>query len=403
MKLGRAVLAFVYAAGLGRAVCAQTLPDEPIVVAGGRLTISGDVSASFAPEDPGFYNYTDYEHSALRMLRVDVSAIVNAGRHLAVLGEIRAENADYPRPYALYLRVRPWTDRAFDIQIGRVPPTFGAFARRTYASDNPLIGYPLAYQYLTALRPDSLPANADELLRMRGRGWLSNFSLGELAPDRGVPLASVLRWDTGVQVHANNAVMSATAAVTAGTIANPLFKDDNRGKQFAGRLALTPIAGLVVGASASRGPFVSATAARGAVGDGHDGEFTQTAWGADVEFSRGYYLLRAEAIASRWSLPIVRWPFLPQTLAAYSGSIEGRYKLGPGLYVAGRADHLGFSTITGSTSTATWDAPVTRVEVGGGYSIQRNLLFKLSYQHNTRDTARSGRLNLAAAQLVFWF
>ena len=41
--------------------------------------------------------------------------------------------------------------------------TFGAFARRTYANDNPLIGYPLAYQYLTSLRPDAVPATADAL------------------------------------------------------------------------------------------------------------------------------------------------------------------------------------------------------------------------------------------------
>ena len=31
---------------------------------------------------------------------------------------------------------------------------------------------------------------------------------------------------------------------------------------------------------------------------------------------------------------------------------------------------------------------MTRVEVGGGYSIQRNLLLKLSFQHNTRDGGR---------------
>ena len=175
------------------------------MLADGHVTISGDVSASMAPDDPGFFNYTDYEHSALRLLRLDLSAMVKAGDHLAFLGEVRTENVDSPRPYALYVRIRPWTARAFDIQVGRVPPTFGAFARRTYASDNPLIGYPLAYQYLTSLRPDALPANADELLRMRGRGWLSNFSIGNLAPDRGVPLASAFRWDTGVQVHARPA------------------------------------------------------------------------------------------------------------------------------------------------------------------------------------------------------
>src|SRR5256886_9040457 len=68
----------------------------------------------------------------------------------------------------------------FDIQAGRVPPTFGAFARRAYVSDNFLIGYPLAYQYLTSLRPDAVPANADELLRSEerrvGKEWRSRWS-----------------------------------------------------------------------------------------------------------------------------------------------------------------------------------------------------------------------------------
>src|SRR5881394_2063902 len=161
-----------------RLAAAQSLPSEPIALADGRVTVSGDLSAGFGTDDAGFFNYTDYEHSALRLFRVDVMAAVKAGPHFTLLGEIRTENLGMVRPYALYLRIRPWTTRDFDIQVGRVPPTFGAFARRTYANDNPLIGYPLAYQYLTSLRPDSLPANADALLRMRGRGWLSTFSIG---------------------------------------------------------------------------------------------------------------------------------------------------------------------------------------------------------------------------------
>ena len=156
-------LLLVVAAGGAQA---QTLPSEPIALANGRVTISGDVSAGFGSEDLGFFNYTDYEHSALRMLRLDVSTAIKAGPHFTILGEIRSENLGTVRPYALYLRIKPWTLRDFDIQVGRVPPTFGAFARRTYANDNPLIGYPLAYQYLTTLRPDSIPASAEELLMM---------------------------------------------------------------------------------------------------------------------------------------------------------------------------------------------------------------------------------------------
>src|SRR5260221_3412009 len=108
-------------------VRAQTLPSEPISVGGGRVTIGGDVSASIGSSDPGFFDYTDYEHSALRLLRVDVSAAVNGGEHLTLLGELRTENLDSMQPYALYVRIKPWTTRELDIEIGRIPPTFGAF------------------------------------------------------------------------------------------------------------------------------------------------------------------------------------------------------------------------------------------------------------------------------------
>ena len=387
------------------AVRAQGLPSEPIALADGRVTVSGDVSATFGSPDPGFFNYTDYEHSALRLVRIDVLAAAKAGPHFSVLGEVRSENVDTLKAYALYARIRPWTGRDFDIQVGRIPPTFGAFSRRAYANDNPLIGYPLAYQYLTSLRPDALPASADELLQKRSLGWLVRYSVGAPALDRGVALVSAFRWDTGVQVHAGAGIFSAAAAVTAGTVSNPLFSDDNGGRQFAGRLEVRPVAGLIAGTSFARGPFVSDAAVRSALGDAAEDEhFTQTAWGADAEYSHGYYLVRFESIISAWRVPTIRTPAITEPLRALSTSVEGRYKIAPGLYAAARVEHLGFSDLVGSTSTLPWDAPVTRAEVGGGYSIQRNLVLKMSYQHNTRNGGVLRRVeNLGAGQLVFWF
>ena len=225
MKAGR-VLIWVWL-GSVPATYEQTLPSSPLVFADGHVTVAGDVSASFGSRDRGFFDYTDYEHSALRTMRIDISGIVKGGDRFTVVGELRTENLERPQAYALYLRVRPWRARNFDIQAGRIPPTFGAFARRTYPTDNPLIGYPLAYQYLTSLRPDALPASAEELLRNRGRGWLDRFSIGDPAPARGVPLVSAFRWDTGVQVHGGSDFISAAASLSAGTVANPLVTDDN--------------------------------------------------------------------------------------------------------------------------------------------------------------------------------
>ncbi len=407
------------AAGPARA---QSLRDEPYVVGDGRLTLGVDLSvtascastdvtgAPSCTDDPGFFNYTDYDHSVVRMIRIGVTAALRASRHFSLLGELRSENAGGPLPYALYLRYRPWIDRNLDVQVGRVPPTFGAFARRVYASDNILIGYPLAYQYLTSLRPDSLPASADELLRMRGRGWLSNFSVGETHPRHGMPVASVFRWDTGVQVHAAAGIVEGAASLTVGTLANPLVRDDNDGKQYAGRLAVHPTTGLTVGVSAARGPFVTREAAEAADpgnNDDNDGDsggaYTQIAWGADAEYSWSYYLIRFETIVSDWTLPNVSAPAIGGPLRTVGTSIEGRYKIRPRLHVAARFDHLGFSTITGSSRTDEWDAPVDRLEVGGGYLLQRNLQLKMSFQHNTRDGGRATMVRVGALQLVFWF
>jgi hypothetical protein len=397
---------------------AQALPAEPIALAGGHVTVSGDVSATYgcepAPEhacreDFGFFNFTDYSHSALRELRIGVSASVKAGPHFSVLSEVRTENLKDVQPYALFLRIRPWTARDFDIQVGRVPPTFGAFTRRVYANDNPLIGYPLAYQYLTTIRPDALPASADELLSKRSSGWLVRYSIGDAAAVQGVPLVTAFRWDTGVQAHGTVGMVTATAAVTTGTVSHPLFHDDNDGRQVATRVEVRPASGLVAATSFARGPFVSQSATRAALsGEPAGGDYTQTAWGADLEYSRGYYVLRAEAIWTAWRLPIAPTPALElpidAPLSAVATSVEGRYKLRPGLYVAARFDHLGFSDITGVTGTLPWDAPVTRVEVGGGYSLQRNLILKLSYQRNARDGGSlQKKASFISAQLVYWF
>ena len=113
--------------------------------------------------------------------------------------------------------------------------------------------------------------------------------------------------------------------------------------------------------------------------------------------------MRAETVFSRWKVPEVGAPVIDAPLSALATYVEGRYKIQPGLYAAARVDHLGFSELTGSLGRETWDAPVTRVEIGGGYSIQRNLLLKLSFQNNRRDGGRTSSLNLWAAQLVYWF
>lgn len=384
---------------------AQELPRGPLTTANGHVTIAADVSVSASTnrDDVGWFNYTDYEYNALRLVRMGVSADLNVTDRLGVLIDVRSENVEKPRAFALYVRFRPWPSRPFTVQAGRIPPVFGAFSRRAYATDNPLIGYPLAYQYLTSLRADSIPRTANDLLAMRARGWLADYPLGSRIPTAGSPLINAFRWDTGVELHVGDGPIEANVAITNGTLSNPRIRDDNEGKQISARVVVKPIVGLVAGASFARGAFladqVNALLPPSAAGR----DYAQRALGLDAEYSRGYWLVRGEAIMSRWNLPAIAAPFIDKPLDAGSLMIEGRYKILPGIFVAARFDRLTFSTVTGARGTLPWDAPVRRIEAGGGVYLQRNAVLKLAYQRNLRDGGRIRLLNLGAAQLQVWF
>src|SRR5579859_297120 len=321
---------------------AQMLPTGPIELARGTLTVGGDVTATFgAKDDTAFFNFTDYENNALRMFHVSFTGMWRPTERFAFVTEVRSEDLQRVIPYALYARVRPFKGRAFDVQAGRIPTVFGAFARRSYGSDNPLIGYPLAYQYLTSMRPDAIPATADDLLFMRARGWRAAYPVGSLEPGPGVPLVSAYRWDTGVEAHGTAGMFDVSGAVTVGTLSNPRVSDDNRGRQYSGRVAATPVVGLVLGLSGSRGAFVDRALAD-AYGTGGRGEFPQDALGMDAEYSRGYWLVRGEAIWNHWHLPVIGAPQITDPLTARSAFVESRYRLGPRYFVAARLDRLTF-------------------------------------------------------------
>ena len=53
---------------------AQWLPEKPISIAGGHFVLGAEAVATVAREDPGFFNYTNYEYSAIRNFRLGVSA-----------------------------------------------------------------------------------------------------------------------------------------------------------------------------------------------------------------------------------------------------------------------------------------------------------------------------------------
>lgn len=401
MKCWGAAVLFTLA--VARPAAAQRLPEQPLTRAGGHVVVGAEVTATIAPDDPGFFNYTSYQFNALRNFRVGVSAEVRANDYLQVLGEVRLDQGRVFEMSGLFVRVRPWPRRRFDLQAGRIPPTFGALSRSAYGSGNLLIGQPLAYQYLTSIRADALPASSDDLLRMRGRGWRSNFPVGNTAPGPGLPIVNTSRWDTGVQGHGVIGVFEWSGAVTTGSLSDPRLRDNNGGRQLAGRLVARPHASLQLGASAAKGAWLNRALEQAVTDASAISHARQLAVGGDAEYSAGRLLIRGEVIRSAWSIPDVNSPVIGGDLIATSALIEGRYKVAPGFYLALRSDRLDFSEILGSRVRNTWDADTWRVEAGAGYSVTRTMMIKAAWQRNRRDGGRVRHDDLVAAQVLYWF
>jgi len=386
--------------GVASTAAAQGLPTEPISVGGGRVVIGGEFAATIAPEDPGFFDYTDYKYSALRNLRLALTAQVRATDRLQFLAAVRMDRGEPFEPYGVYARLRPWLSRRIDIHVGRIPPTFGAFGRGGYSSSNMLIGYPLAYQYLTSLRRDALPRTTEDLWRMRGRGWRADYPLGSQEPGPGLPVVSAFRWDTGVQVHGVSRALEWTGAVTTGSLSNPRLGDLNNGRQLAGRMVVHLTPAVALGVSAASGAFMDHSVESALTPGAHANDAVQRGLGVDGEYSAGHFIGRAEAIWSRWTIPA---PFNGGALQAASVLAEGRYRLMPGVHLAVRAEHLGFNSLTSGARRLEWDAPVTRYEAGAGWSVLRNVMVKGSWQRNRRDAGRVRHDTMGAAQVVYWF
>lgn len=382
---------------------AADLAAETVSLAGGRLRFGGEASFSLSPKDTGHFNDTGYQDDILRMARLGLSASVRVGDKVELLGELRTDNFNAPKLYALYARVHPWSGRAVDVQAGLIPPVFGSFARRAYAYDNPVIGYPLAYHYATTLRPDAVPATVDDILWARGYGALVWYPVGSPAYAPGLPLVDGVRWDAGIQVRAGSQPFQVTAALTQGTLSYPRVHDNNDGKQVSLRCIWQPSAAVRLGVSAARGQYLDREVLAQLPPELAAKGYYQRALGADGEWAQDHWLVRVEGVWSTWDAALTQPPPGGLTLRAASLAAEGRYKLAAGVHLAARVDHLGFNEVQGSRVRTTWDAPVTRVEAGVGWMAARHVLLKGVYQHNWRDGGRVHSESLAAVQALLWF
>jgi hypothetical protein len=402
LLVAAAITSGLPAAATAQAGDAPAGQERPAAVAGG-----GEISAVLGPADAlAFFNYTDYHRNALRVGRIRLFGEWEpVPDRLSVIAEVRSENATDIEAPALYLRWRPIAGREVFIQAGRVPPVFGAFGRRAYGRDNAVLGLPLAYQYLTSLRPDALPATTDDLLRMRGRGWQPIFPLGSRELNPGISLVSVSRWDTGVEASWTGARLEAAASLTQGSPAVPVVRDHNGGLMVSGRAAAHLPAGVTIGVSASQGQWLN-NAVLALTPAGTSSNSRERVVGIDFELGSGPWLVRSEWMRGSFEIPLAGMPDPDARLGLWSGFVEARYQLRPRWQIGTRVDHLDFSTIVGTLNggrPTPWDAPVSRVEATLAFRLSRRTEIRAGWQENWRSAGRVHTQGFPAVAALCWF
>jgi hypothetical protein len=351
-------------------------------------------------DDTAFFNYTDYEHNALRVVRMRLMAEWRVAAPLSFVGEVRTEDGNDVDVPALFLRWRPWAGRSIAVQAGRVPPLIGSFPRRAYGRANVVIGWPLAYQYLVSLRPDALPAAVNDLLRMRGRGWQPSYPIGSQTLRPGVSLISASRWDTGVQISGQVRGLTLAGAITEGPPARPSVRDRTPGLGWSGRASFTLPAGVTLGASGGTGNWIDREVLEQASLEGSAA--SQSVVGVEAEAGRGRWLLRTEWFHAAFTLPIGAASLHLGTRVGY---VEGRYRFSPRWQVGTRVERLRFTPVQGTTSggPTPWDADVDRVEAALSYRVMTSMEIKAGWQYNWRDGGRVRERGYPAIQLHFWY
>jgi len=291
-----------------------------------------------------------------------------------------------------YLRFEAFKKEKADLslQAGVVPTPFGAYSPRAYSDKNPLVSDPLLYHYFTTLRSNQLPANNADLLRHRGQGQASDFTGfaggGSTSRFNGLPMIYDTCWDVGLQAVGSLGRLEYTVGVAQGTLSTPRIfgGDNNDGKQLSGRLAFVPMAGLVLGASYARGPYLdSALEASLPAGTDVD-DFNQEIYGFDLEYGVRHLALYAELAKNRWEHPnITDGQGRREDLETLGWYVEGRYTLAPGFFAAVRYDRIDFGEIhdgTGTGRKVPWNYDVYLWEYGLGYYLTDRVIAKLLRQ-----------------------
>jgi hypothetical protein len=291
------------------------------------------------------------------------------------------------------LRITPWGDGRFNLQIGKFATVIGNWVPRHLSWENPFVDAPLVYENITAVSDKSAPASALDFVRRFEASGKYEFNPVIWGPNyaSGISVSGRLgQFDYAAEMK-NSPLMSRPESwsVTEVGFDNPTFN---------ARVGFRPDQAWNFGLSAGEGPYFRREAEQ-TLPRGHDlDDYREFVLGQDVSFALHHLQLWAEFYEARFEVPRVGDA---DTFAYY---LEAKYKFTPKWFAALRWNQQFFNKIDdGIGGSIQWSPDLVKMDVAAGYRFTSHTQLKLQYSFQHKTTGPEDANHIFAAQFTVRF
>ena len=341
----------------------------------------------------------DTPHDFLFTPRLTLNLDVQIGRVFYLFAQARVDtgfdptNADAVVRLDQYaLRITPWEDGRFNVQIGKFSTVVGNWVNRHDSWENPFITAPLPYENLTAIWDIAAADSGATLISWIGSPRsISNPIIWGASYTSGVSVfGHIGRFDYAAEMK--NAAISSRPEVWDATILgfdNPICS---------ARIGWRPGEAWNLGVSSSVGTYLQPVAIDSLAPGKSLGDYRQVTLAQDVGYAWHHWQVWAECFESRFEIPLVG---NADTFAYY---IETKYKFTPQLFGALRWNQQLFGTITNDAGgRSPWGCDIWRVDAALTYRITPHIQTKLQYSYQSQASPLPEHAQLLALQFTVRF
>lgn len=288
------------------------------------------------------------------------------------------------------LRLTPWRDGRFNLQVGKFSTVVGGWVERHLSWDNPFVNAPLPYETPTLVSDMELPVTGQSFRDV------PRFDKYEFLPVLWGPV-----YAAGVSAAGRIGMFEYAAELKNAPVASrPETWDDYRFDHPTVdlRVGLRPNEAWRFGFSAAEGAYLSPDARPLPSSEGGFAEYRQFVLGQDISYARGHLQLWAEAFEARFEVPRLG------NADVFTYYMEGKYKITPQLFAALRWNQeFFFSGRDPSGQAVAKPHDVSRVDVALGYRFTAHSQLKLQYSVARGDFTSDNLQGTFAAQFTVRF